>query len=44
MPIRHYPVDEVLAAVCLIRVLAQGEDVAVINLNSSKTGTRGMEI
>lgn len=37
-------VDEVLAAVCLIRVLAQGEDVPVINLISSKIGTRGMEI
>lgn len=39
MPIRHYQVDEVLAVICQIHVLAQGADLAVEYLISSKIET-----
>lgn len=38
MPIRHYPA---LAASCLIRALALGDDLALMNLISSKIGQEG---
>lgn len=42
MPIRLYRVNIVIAAICLIRVLAQGEDLSEINLICSKVGTSRM--
>lgn len=44
MPVRLYLVNEALAAICLICALAEGENLAEINLISPEMGTSRMEI